>query len=66
MKACLSFLKQEVAYADGDARRLLNTLETLAVTARAEKRARITDEWLLKVLGERRKRTPLPCPRSSA
>ena len=45
-----------VAYADGDARRLLNTLETLAVVARAEKRARITDEWLLKVLGERLRR----------
>lgn len=45
-----------VAYADGDARRLLNTLETLAVAARAEKRARITDEWLLKVLGERLRR----------
>ncbi|WP_288923404.1 replication-associated recombination protein A [uncultured Ottowia sp.] len=45
-----------VAYADGDARRLLNTLETLAVAARAEKRACITDEWLLKVLGERLRR----------
>ncbi|MDG9698150.1 replication-associated recombination protein A [Ottowia cancrivicina] len=45
-----------VAYADGDARRLLNTLETLAVAARAEKRALITDEWLLKVLGERLRR----------
>ncbi len=45
-----------VAYADGDARRLLNTLETLAVAARAEKRAHITDEWLLKVLGERLRR----------
>ena len=45
-----------VASADGDARRLLTTLETLAVAARAEKRARITDEWLLKVLGERLRR----------
>ena len=45
-----------VAYADGDARRLLNTRETLAVAARAEKRALITDEWLLKVLGERLRR----------
>ena len=45
-----------VAYADGDARRLLNTLETLAVAARAEKRAHITAEWLLKVLGERLRR----------
>jgi putative ATPase len=45
-----------IAYADGDARRLLNTLETLAVAARKEKRAEITDEWLLKVLGERMRR----------
>ncbi|WP_219210476.1 replication-associated recombination protein A [Variovorax boronicumulans] len=45
-----------VAYADGDARRLLNTLETLAVAAGAEKLAQITDEWLLRVLGERMRR----------
>lgn len=45
-----------VAYADGDARRLLNTLETLAVAARAEKLANISDEWLLRVLGERMRR----------
>jgi putative ATPase len=45
-----------VAYADGDARRLLNTLETLAVSARQEKRAEINDVWLLKVLGERMRR----------
>jgi putative ATPase len=45
-----------IAYADGDARRLLNTLETLAVAARKDKRAEITDEWLLKVLGERMRR----------
>ncbi|OUL98667.1 replication-associated recombination protein A [Variovorax sp. JS1663] len=45
-----------VAYADGDARRLLNTLETLAVAASAEKRADIGDEWLLRVLGERMRR----------
>ena len=45
-----------VAYADGDARRLLNTLETLAVAARSEKLAEITDAWLLKVLGERLRR----------
>ena len=45
-----------VAYADGDARRLLNTLETLAVAATQEKRAEITDVWLLKVLGERMRR----------
>src|SRR3954451_2587185 len=42
-----------VAYADGDARRLLNTLETLAVAAGSEKLGEVTDAWLLKVLGER-------------
>ncbi|MDM0123189.1 replication-associated recombination protein A [Variovorax arabinosiphilus] len=45
-----------VAYADGDARRLLNTLETLAVAARAEKLDHIADDWLLRVLGERMRR----------
>ncbi len=45
-----------VAYADGDARRLLNTLETLAVAANQEKLSEITDAWLLKVLGERMRR----------
>jgi putative ATPase len=45
-----------VAYADGDARRLLNTLEILAVSALQEKRSDITDVWLLKVLGERMRR----------
>ncbi|QNK73777.1 replication-associated recombination protein A [Variovorax sp. PAMC28562] len=45
-----------VAYADGDARRLLNTLETLAVAAGAEKIEQITDDWLLRVLGERMRR----------
>ncbi|GAA6121820.1 replication-associated recombination protein A [Acidovorax sp. FG27] len=45
-----------VAYADGDARRLLNTLETLAMAATQEKLDTITDAWLLKVLGERMRR----------
>src|SRR3569832_2087581 len=45
-----------VAYADGDARRLLNTLETLSVAATKEKQQQISDEWLLKVLGERMRR----------
>ena len=49
-------LDRLVAYADGDARRLLNTLETLAVAATKEKRSEITDEWLLRVLGERMRR----------
>ncbi len=45
-----------IAYADGDARRLLNTLETLAVAASQEKVTEMTDVWLLKVLGERMRR----------
>ena len=45
-----------VAYADGDARKLLNTLETLSMAAAQEKLAEITDAWLLKVLGERMRR----------
>ncbi|MCK9516231.1 MAG: replication-associated recombination protein A [Ottowia sp.] len=45
-----------VAYADGDARRLLNTLETVAVTAAAEQRDKVDDAWLLQVLGEQLRR----------
>ena len=45
-----------VAFADGDARRLLNTLESLAVAAKQEKQTQITDAWLVKVLGERMRR----------
>lgn len=45
-----------IAYADGDARRLLNTLETLSVAAGREKLAEVTDVWVLKVLGERMRR----------
>jgi putative ATPase len=45
-----------LAYADGDARRLLGTLETLAVAARVQQQPEITDDWLLKVLGERLRR----------
>ena len=48
--------KRLVAYADGDARRLLNTLETLSVSAKHEGLTEITDTWLLKVLGERMRR----------
>ena len=47
---------QLIAYADGDARRLLNTLETLAVAADQEQVERITEAWVLKVLGERMRR----------
>jgi putative ATPase len=49
-------LDRLVAYADGDARRLLNTLETLSVAAAQEKLGEVTDTWLLKVLGERMRR----------
>jgi len=45
-----------IAYADGDARRLLNTLETLAVAAKQENRMAIDDAWLVQVLGERLRR----------
>lgn len=45
-----------VSHADGDARRLLNTLETLAVAAASENQARITDAWVMRVLGERMRR----------
>jgi putative ATPase len=45
-----------MAYADGDARRLLNTLEILAVAAGREQRTDVSDDWLLRVLGERMRR----------
>jgi putative ATPase len=45
-----------IAYADGDARRLLNTLEILMVAAHREKRQTVDDDWLLKVLCERMRR----------
>ena len=44
-------IERLVAYADGDARRLLNTLETLGMAAQQEQLAEITDAWVLKVLG---------------
>jgi len=49
-------LERLIGYADGDARRLLNTLETLAVAARREKLDTVSDAWLLRVLGERMRR----------
>ncbi len=53
-------LERLIAYADGDARRLLNTLETLSVAAQNEAPAgedfAVTDAWLMKVLGERMRR----------
>ena len=45
-----------VSYADGDARRLINTLETLGVAARQEQQTQINDAWLINVLGERMRR----------
>ena len=48
-----------VAYADGDARRLLNTLESVAVAAGSDKSGPVidvTDAWLMKVLGEKMRR----------
>ncbi len=45
-----------VAYADGDARRLLNTLETVAVAAQQEQVAQIGADWLHKLMGERMRR----------
>ncbi len=49
-------IERLVAYADGDARRLLNTLENLGVAARQEQQTEITDAWLMQVLGERMRR----------
>jgi putative ATPase len=49
-------IERLIAYADGDARRLLNTLETLAVAAKQDKLTEITDVWLMRVLGERMRR----------
>ena len=45
-----------VQYADGDARRLINTLETLFVLARSQKITTISDVWLVKSLGEKMRR----------
>jgi len=49
-------LDRLVAYADGDARRLLNTLESLAVAAIGECITEVTETWLLKVLGQQMRR----------
>ena len=49
-------IERLVAYADGDARRLLNTVETLAIAAAQEQRTQITDAWLLQVLGQQLRR----------
>ena len=44
-------------YADGDARRLLNTLEIIAVSAAQQQLSEVTDPWLLKSLGETLRRS---------
>ena len=57
-------LARLVAYADGDARRMLNTLESLGVAAGGGKVnapgggkiTEVTDAWLMKILGERMRR----------
>ncbi|SDM49258.1 putative ATPase [Oryzisolibacter propanilivorax] len=49
-------LQRLIAYADGDARRLLNTLETLSLTAAQAGVERIDDAWLLNVLGQQVRR----------
>ena len=52
-------LERLAAYADGDARRLLNTLESLAIAAGNDKSGavtEITDTWLLQILGEKMRR----------
>ena len=49
-------LERLLGYADGDARRLLNTLETVAVMAAAEQRTQVDDAWLLQILGEQLRR----------
>ena len=45
-----------VAYADGDARRLLNTLETVSMAAGQQGLDAITDAWLLQMLGQQLRR----------
>ena len=45
-----------VAYADGDARRLLNTLETLAMAAQQQQWSELTDARVLQVLGQQLRR----------
>ena len=49
-------LERLIDYADGDARRLLGTLETLAISAEQAGINRIDDAWLLQVLGQQIRR----------
>lgn len=45
-----------VSYADGDARRLLNTLEAVVIAAQAQGLSVVEEDWLLKLMGERMRR----------
>jgi putative ATPase len=45
-----------VQYADGDARRLINTLEMLLPLAQSQQQSTLSDTWLLKSLGEKMRR----------
>jgi putative ATPase len=45
-----------IAYADGDARKLINTTETVLSTAQASGLAQISDAWLLQSLGQQLRR----------
>jgi len=45
-----------VGHADGDARRLLNTLETVAVAAAAQRLPAVGADWLLGLLGQQLRR----------
>jgi len=49
-------IERLVAYADGDARRLLNTLEQLAIPAAQAQVETITDAWLIATLGQQMRR----------
>ena len=49
-------IERLVAYADGDARRLLNTLETLAMAAEQQQWPALTDARVLQVLGQQLRR----------
>ena len=48
--------KRLIAHADGDARRLLNTLETLSVAAARQQRAQVDEAWMQQVLGQQLRR----------
>jgi putative ATPase len=51
-----SAIDKLVAYADGDARRLLNTLETLAVAATQQRQEHLSEKWVVRMLGQQLRR----------